>query len=127
MASSNMIKWADDINKPFPLLGFPNESNEPEGVVVYRCRFGNEARIALWARNGSTLPRGYGKYGLNLYNLNTTDGMATHAANRYSPNQRVIDVDDAFEAQLAINYLIQKHLPQEVIDDIYRTHEEASA
>jgi hypothetical protein len=107
----------------FPLLGFPNESNEPEGVIVYRCRFGSEARIALWVRPPAQRPQGYKKYGLNLYIMQTTDGMSTHATNRYSPNQQPIDVDDAFEAQLAINYLIQKHLPQEVIDDINSTRE----
>ena len=127
MASSNYVpvkEWMAPYmpQPPFPLLGFPNETNLAVGEVVYQCRFGHPhkfARIALWKRTkGPATPKG--GYGVNLYHVHTSNGTLTHAQDRYSYNQGPIIVEDAFEAQLAINYLIQKHLPEEVINDIYR-------
>jgi hypothetical protein len=102
----------------FPLLGFPNETNIPAGEIVYQCWFGTTARVAIWQWQQHRTMREKGRYGVNLYVNHATDKLCTHVQDRYSYKQKPIAVNDAFEAQLAINYLIQTHLPQEVIDDI---------
>ena len=103
----------------FPLLGFPRESNVWSSSVVYRAYVGDDCRIVLWKRH-----QRYGGYAVNLYRKHMTDNIPTHQKDRYSFNQEPISVADALEAQLAIFYLIQKHLPQEVIDDINSTEAE---
>ena len=95
----------------FPLLGFPNENNKPDGNVVYQCFFGI-ARIALW----DTSPQKIGvNFELNIYKPLPDDAYRddtlTDHRDRYARNQPPISVNDAFEAQLAIFYLIQKYLP----------------
>lgn len=99
-------------SEPFPLLGFPNESNERGDNVVYRCRF-NTARAVVWEAHTTHQKR----YRVNIYCLAKTDKMETDYRDRVCSSQIPIDVDDAFEAQLAINYLMQTHLPTEVTDD----------
>ena len=120
MASSELYNKVMDAMSGFPLLGFPNENNRRAGEVVYQA-FWWGVRIAVWARHKGLTQQG--KYGVNLYLAHYTNDTVTHVQDRYSVNQGPILVDDAFEAQLAINHLIQKHLPQELIDDIYRGHE----
>jgi hypothetical protein len=100
-------------NGLFPLLGFPHESNACNGNVAYSAYVGDDCRIVMWKRH-----QRYGGYAVNLYRNHMTDNIPTHQKDRYSYNQEPIPVADALEAQLAIFYLIQKHLPQEVIDDI---------
>jgi hypothetical protein len=99
----------------FALLGFPNETNEPRSNVVYQC-FVHNARIALWER------RALKGYALNLYRAIPDSRMLndtlTDVRDRYHVSQGPIEVADAFEAQLAINYLIQTYLPREVTGDI---------
>lgn len=103
MASSNGF---------FQLLGFPNEDNIPNGEIVYQCHFTRaDARICIWITNATR------RYAVNLYHARRTDTILTHRQDRYDPMQSPIMVDDAFEAQLAINYLVQKHLPTEVTND----------
>jgi hypothetical protein len=94
----------------FPPLGFPNETCERHGEVVYRARIG-DCRIVVWEYSKKLRD-----YGVNLYHDWRTDGIPTHPKDRYVYNQEPIHVADAFEAQLAIFYLIQKHLPPEVIE-----------
>jgi hypothetical protein len=90
----------------FPLLGFPAETNERCGTVVYQCFFIN-ARIALWRREHGM--EGESKYQLNLYKNTFYQNELTHPTNRYRPLQLPIKVNDAMEAQLAINFLIQRY------------------
>ena len=108
MASSN-----------FPLMGFPNENNDMHGEVVYQCFF-EKVRVVIWY-NAKLFA---GNYGLNLYTHNYTDQSLTHVADRYEPHQKPIHVADAFEAQLAINYLLQTYLPTEVTNDFSNAGEE---
>jgi hypothetical protein len=94
--------------EPFPLLGFPNESNERNDMIVYRCRF-TAARAIIWWDIDDT-------YYVNLYRLSRHDNCETDQRDRVALPQKPILVHDAFEAQLAINYLMQTHLPTEVTE-----------
>jgi len=96
----------------FPLLGFPKESNKPDGDIVYKCWF-EGARVFIWKDKNDPVT-----YGLNLYKPRFTDESQTHVMDRICKEQGPIHVADAFEAQLAIFYLIQKYLPTGVTDDI---------
>jgi hypothetical protein len=105
--------------EPFPLLGFPNESNERNDNVVYRCRF-NTARAVIW-EDGMPSRK---TYRVNIYCLAMTDKIETDQRDRVYSSQAPIGVDDAFEAQMAINYLMQTHLPGEVTDDDCSTYQD---
>lgn len=86
----------------FPLLGFPNESNEPKySTVVYQCFFDN-ARIAIWADAPGK------RYGINLYKLGPKEHI-TDARDRFDMYQKPIYVSDPLEAQMTIFFLLQKH------------------
>jgi hypothetical protein len=111
-------------HESFPLLGFPNESNERLNEIVYRCFIGDDCRVCLWERNKSFSKNDKGKYAVNIYRGHITDHVLTHMQDRYSIYQGAIVVEDAFEAQLAINYLIQTHLPLEVINDVCFAYEQ---
>jgi len=105
----------------FPLMGFPGETNKQDGNVHYQCHFGI-ARIALW--NSGT------GYALNIYkplpdDAHRDDTLTDHC-DRYDPYQRPIKVGCVFEAQLAINYLIQIYLPTEVTNDFSNASEGAA-
>ena len=93
--------------KLFPLMGFPGEHNRRDGMVVYQCFF-PDARIALWTFAA-------GGYQLNLYRPFHDDAhrddTLTDKPDRYAPDQNPITVHCVVEAQLAINYLVQKYLP----------------
>jgi len=109
----------------FPLLGFPSETNKPDGVIVYQCTFPT-ARIALWKYgNGNSVV-----YGLNLYKPLPDDAhrddTLTDQRDRYYEGQGPITIYSALEAQLMIYHLIQKYLPTEDIDDICSTIQTAS-
>jgi hypothetical protein len=97
--------------KLFPLMGFPGEHNKPDGGVIYQCFFPT-ARIALWK---VTPPTRTSRYEVNLYKLLHTDAHSddtlTDHRDRFARHQAPISVACALEAQLAINYLIQTHLP----------------
>jgi hypothetical protein len=102
----------------FPLLGFPGETNVRDGDILYRCYFEGKARVALWKHKHDRT------YALNLYHARFTDESLTHVRDRISLRQGPIYVDDAFEAQLAIFYLVQKYLPTGVTDDISHAYQE---
>lgn len=98
----------------FPLMGFPKENNSRnEGEnVVYTCQFVG-GRIVMWAGGY----KGKGTYALNLYRNQYTDHSMSHPSDRFDFKRVPIPVDCVFEAQLAINYLVQKYLPTEVTND----------
>ena len=116
MASSNYVsvkEWMAPYmpQNRFPLMGFPGERNKRDGMVVYQCFFPT-ARIALW-----TLVAG--GYELNLYrpfpdDAHRDDTLTDHC-DRYAKHQAPIFVNDAFEAQLAIFYLVQTYLPGDLL------------
>jgi len=92
----------------FPLMGFPGETNKPDGGVVYQCFFPT-GRIALWRTKHSRY------YELNLYrpfpdDAHKDDTLTDHR-DRIAAWQNPVRVNCVLEAQLAINYLIQTHLP----------------
>ena len=102
--------------KTFPLMGFPGETNKPDGSVVYQCYFPG-ARIALWIIDVAPSRR----YEVNIYkpfpdDAHRDDTLTDHR-DRFHMPQNPITIHCVMEAQLVINYLIQKYLPTEVTDD----------
>jgi len=106
--------------KRFPLLGFPGETNKPDGNILYQCHLPT-ARIALWTIRPISLSNP-DRYELNLYkplrdDMHKDDSL-TEPCDRVAPDQPPIYVRSALEAQLAIFYLLQTYLPTETINDI---------
>ncbi|MFL5655946.1 MAG: hypothetical protein ACJ8CB_17435 [Ktedonobacteraceae bacterium] len=107
-----------DSNERFPLLGFPHEEAfNDAGLIVYRCLVG-DARIVVWLHNPikealHLLLKGQ-QYGVNIYRNYTPSETDTDRRARYNHDQSPIIVEDPFEVQLAIFFLIEKHLPKEV-------------
>jgi hypothetical protein len=111
--------------KTFPLMGFPGETNKPDGTVVYQCFFPT-ARIALWKVVPFTLTN---RFELNLYRPFPDDAYPddtlTDYCDRFDVAQEPIPVNCVMEAQLAINFLVQKYLPTEVTNDFSNASEAA--
>jgi hypothetical protein len=97
-------------DEPFPLMGFPNESNDWVGSVIYSCEFAG-GKIVMWRESFKP------EYHLNLYRLDATE---YNAGDRICRTQLPLKVSDVLEAQLAIFYLVQTYLPTEVTDGSIR-------
>lgn len=97
-------------------LGFANELLWPggghSGGVIYEVYF-KAARAAVWIRGIAK-----NRFAVNLYQLerDATTQMPTDRRLRVCPSQEPINVEDEIGAQLAIYYLMQTHLPSEVIE-----------
>jgi hypothetical protein len=96
-------------HRELPLFGFPAEDRtRQEGTIVYSCSPTSYARIFVWEQSDG--------WGVGLYQHPTPDGGSlTSPQNRFHHRQEPIICADAFEVQLAIFHLIEKHLPPEVI------------
>jgi hypothetical protein len=95
-------------HRELPLFGFPAEDRTRRGAcIAYSCSPTAYARIFVWETEG-------GWY-VNLYRQPSLDLDLTAHRNRFHRNQEPIRCADAFEVQLAIFHLIEKHLPPEVI------------
>ena len=106
-----------EYKRRFPLMGFPKETNKRDGDIIYQCWF-EGGRIALWQEPPTK------NYALNIYRLRFTDESQSHVQDRLCSTQPPIRVNDAFEAQLAIFYLVQTYLPTEVTHDVSEAYKE---
>jgi hypothetical protein len=95
-------------HRELPLFGFPAEDRtRRSGRIAYSCSPTAYTRISVWETDG-------GWY-VGLYRHPPGDLDLTAQRNRFHPDQEPIRCADAFEVQLAIFHLIEKHLPPEVI------------
>jgi hypothetical protein len=94
-------------HRELPLFGFPAEDNTRRSrCVVYSCSPTPYTRIVVWEISDG--------WNVGLYRY-PADVEVVGLRNRFHPDQEPIRCTDAFEVQLAIFHLIEKHLPPEVI------------
>lgn len=94
-------------------LGFPEERHpdHSDENLIYTCRPASCAVIYVWERDA-------GDYGVNIYHYPHIDPRSpTNMRGRFHVAQAPINCTDPLELQLAINYLIQTHLPAEVTEN----------